>query len=73
MSEISTLQRRLDDLECKFAFQQETLEALNTEVSKQWANIDALTKQLQRLTDHMMSSDTDTMEKTHDDPPPPHY
>ncbi|MBV1900466.1 MAG: SlyX family protein [Kordiimonadaceae bacterium] len=73
MSETSILQQRLDELECKFAFQQETLEALNAEVSKQWTNIDTLTKQLQRLTDHMMSAETEPMEKAHDDPPPPHY
>ena len=73
MSEPSNLQTRLDDLECKFAFQQETLEALSTEVSKQWKNIDQLTKQLNRVAEHMMSSDADTAEKNQDDPPPPHY
>ena len=73
MSDPSNLQNRLDDLECKFAFQQETLEALSSEVSKQWKSIDQLTKQLERIAEHMMSSDTDNADGSHDDPPPPHY
>jgi len=67
------MQARLDDLECKFAFQQETLEALSVEVGKQWKNIDQLTKQLERIAEHMMSSDADTADGPHHEPPPPHY
>lgn len=72
MSEQETLQERLNDLECKFVFQQETIEALNTEVTKQWNVIDQLRKQLERMTDQIVTLE-DQMGDPRNEPPPPHY
>jgi len=49
MADDATLTTRLDDLEVKFAFQQETIETLNTAVTDQWAEIDRLKKSLAQL------------------------
>jgi SlyX protein len=38
------IKKRLDELENQFAFQQQTLEALNEMVTKQWELIDTLNK-----------------------------
>lgn len=40
---------RMDDLEIKFAFQQETIESLNAIVTQQWSEIDKLKKLLVRM------------------------
>ncbi|NVJ96962.1 MAG: SlyX family protein [Alphaproteobacteria bacterium] len=49
MSQETDLQDRLQDIEIKFAFQQETIESLNDAVTAQWAQIDALKKLLSQM------------------------
>lgn len=72
MTEDDSLRERLTDMECKFAFQQETIEALNAEVTKQWSIIDKLMKKLERTTEQVASLE-DTMGDVRNEPPPPHY
>ena len=62
----------MTELEIKFVYQQETIESLNEQVTKQWKVIDQLTQKLGMLHDQMSTMVYDG-EKTSDDPPPPHY
>lgn len=72
MTEDDSLAARLTDMECKFAFQQETIEALNAEVTKQWAVIDQLLKKFARMSDQVVSLE-DSVGDARNEPPPPHY
>lgn len=72
MSEQKELQERLNEMECKYAFQQETIETLNAEVTKQWAIIDQLVNKLERMTDQIVTLE-DQMGDPRNEPPPPHY
>ena len=45
MNELDTT-RRIDALEERVAYQDEAIETLNQTITKQWAQIDALTRQL---------------------------
>ena len=72
MSEPNELLERLTEMECKYAFQQETIEALNAEVTKQWTIIDQLMKKMERMTDQIVTLE-DQMVDPRNEPPPPHY
>ncbi len=69
---MNDLQKQMQDLECQFSFQQETIESLNTQVTKQWATIDKLTRQFEKLTEQMLSMESGEG-KPEVEPPPPHY
>lgn len=66
------IETRLDELEIKFAYSQETIESLNEEVTKQWTVIDKLMRQLNMMNDQMATL-AQEMGKPQDEPPPPHY
>lgn len=61
---------RLDDLEIKFSYQQETIDALNETVTKQWDLIERLRRQLERLEGQLIEMADG---QGGDEPPPPHY
>jgi SlyX protein len=46
MSDVKTLSDRIDVLETRLTFQDETIETLNKTITAQWQKIDALTRQL---------------------------
>ncbi|MFC3050511.1 SlyX family protein [Kordiimonas pumila] len=77
MNEKTSIATRLEDLECKFSFQQETLDVLNDAVTSQWQHIEQLEKQIRKLTDQMVSFENDLADSSgtgsHHEPPPPHY
>jgi SlyX protein len=62
---------RLDALEVRVAFQDETIETLNTTITEQWAKIDALTRQLLALNERMAEAETQLPRTPNE--PPPHY
>lgn len=70
MPDAEQLTARVDALEQRVAYQDETIEALNQTITAQWATIDALKRQIANL-----------MERLEDavsgpgpiDRPPPHY
>ncbi len=49
MSDEKTLSDRIDALEAKLMFQDETIETLNKTITEQWLKIDALTRQIAAL------------------------
>ena len=53
MSEAKTLGDRIDALETRLTFQDETIETLNKTITAQWLKIDALTRQVLDLSDRL--------------------
>ena len=74
MSDIKTIDRlgeRIDLLESRLAFQDETIETLNKAITEQWLKIDALTRQLANLNERMKEAETRAPGAGSE--PPPHY
>lgn len=68
---INDLSERIQNLEEKFAFQEQTVDALNDVILEQQRQINELEEQivkLKQLLNHSMQQTTDE-----EDPPPPHY
>ena len=63
---------RIAELECKFEFQQETIDSLNETVTEQWTAIDRLTRRLDALTSKFSELAVSTSDGK-SEPPPPHY
>jgi SlyX protein len=73
MNEIETLNARVDALEMRLTFQDETIEDLNKAVIEQWKQIEALTRRLSRLDERMEASEQRADLAGLPEPPPPHY
>lgn len=72
MSETKTLTDRIDALEIRLAFQDETIETLNVTITAQWQQIDALTRQIAGLNERLQQAESNAPGAAVD-PPPPHY
>ena len=64
---------RIDALEMRSTFQDETIEDLNKAIVAQWKEIEALTRRLNRLDDRMEASEQRADLAGLPEPPPPHY
>ena len=53
MSDVKTLSDRIDALEIRLTFQDETIETLNKTITAQWLKIDALTRQVADLSQRL--------------------
>lgn len=73
MTDIETLSGRIDALEMRLTFQDETIEDLNKAVVAQWKQIEALTRRLNRLDERMEASEQRADLAGLPEPPPPHY
>ena len=71
MSDARTLGERIDALESRLMFQDETIETLNKTITEQWLKIDALTRQVAELSERLREAETAAPGST--DEPPPHY
>ena len=71
MSDQKTLSDRIDALETRLTFQDETIETLNKTITAQWQQIDALTRQLANLSERLQEAEAHAPGAT--DEPPPHY
>ena len=71
MSDAKLLGVRIDALEIRLAFQDETIEALNNTITAQWQQIDALTRQLAALNERLREAEANAPAATNE--PPPHY
>jgi len=71
MNEAKALSDRIDALEIRLAFQDETIETLNKTITAQWQQIDALTRQLAGLNERLQEAESNAPGAT--DEPPPHY
>jgi SlyX protein len=71
MSEVKTLSERIDALEARLMFQDETIETLNKAITAQWQQIDALTRQLASLSERLQEAEANAPGAANE--PPPHY
>jgi SlyX protein len=71
MSDVSTLSDRIDALEVRLTFQDETIETLNKTITEQWLKIDALTRQLVTLGERLQEAESRAPGAANE--PPPHY
>jgi SlyX protein len=71
MSDEKALSDRIDALESRVMFQDETIETLNQTITAQWQQIDALTRQLASLNDRLQEAEANAPRPANE--PPPHY
>ena len=71
MSDVKSLSDRIDALESRLMFQDETIETLNKTITEQWLKIDALTRQVAALSERLQEAETHAPGSA--DEPPPHY
>ncbi len=70
-SALAALTARLDALEEKVAYQDQTIEDLNQVIAGQWKQIDALNRQIGKLDDQLREVEAGMPSRP--EPPPPHY
>jgi SlyX protein len=71
MNDPKALGERIDALETRLTFQDDTIEKLNQTITAQWTEIDLLTRQISRLGERLRQVEAGSSEPT--DEPPPHY
>jgi SlyX protein len=71
MSDARSLSDRIDALETRLTFQDETIETLNNTITAQWLKIDALTRQVQALSERLQEAEANAPGAANE--PPPHY
>jgi SlyX protein len=69
--ELKNLGERIDTLETRLTFQDETIETLNQTITAQWLKIDALTRQIANLGERLQQAEDNAPGPA--DEPPPHY
>jgi SlyX protein len=67
----SELSNRIDRLEARLMFQDDTIETLNRTITAQWRDIDALTRQVASLGERLKEAEANAPAPTNE--PPPHY
>ena len=71
MSDTNALSARIDALEMRLTFQDETIETLNKTMTAQWQQIDTLTRQVAALNERLQEAETRARDASNE--PPPHY
>lgn len=71
MSDAERLGERIDALEMRLTFQDETIETLNQTITAQWRQIDALTRQVEALKERLQEAESHATGPVNE--PPPHY
>ena len=65
------LSERIDALESRLAYQDQTIEQLNETITAQWKQIDALTRQVAGLCERLQDAEADRPAPANERPP--HY
>jgi uncharacterized coiled-coil protein SlyX len=68
---MSELSERVDALEARIAYQDDTIETLNATITEQWKQIDALTRQVAALNDRLQEAEARSPGPVNERPP--HY
>ncbi|HMM87894.1 SlyX family protein [Bradyrhizobium sp.] len=71
MSDVKGLGERIDALEMRIAYQDETIETLNQTITAQWAEIDKLTRQFGELKERVREAESNVPGPANERPP--HY
>jgi len=67
------LAARLDALEIRIAYQDQTIEDLNTALSAQWQEVEKLRREMALLEAQLREAAESAREAGAPEPPPPHY
>ncbi|EJL6956826.1 SlyX family protein [Vibrio cholerae] len=67
------LQERIEDLECKLAFQEQTIETLNDALTQQQLLLSKMQDQMKYVVGKVKNMDTSTLADPAHETPPPHY
>ena len=70
-NEIKTLSERIDTLETRLAYQDDTIETLNQTITAQWKQIDLLTRKIAELGERLREAEANAPGPANE--PPPHY
>lgn len=73
MNDTELLAARVDTLEMRLAYQDQMVEDLNATITAQWTQIDALTREVRRLSDRLQQAEDRAAGPASPEPPPPHY
>ena len=73
MSDHDALSERIDNLEMRFAYQDQVIEDLNRTITDQWKQIDLLTRRIAHMTERMREAAESAGGPSVPEPPPPHY
>ena len=71
MSAVKMLSERIDALETRLAFQDDTIETLNQTITDQWKQIDALTRQMAAMNERLQEAEAQAPAPGNERPP--HY
>jgi SlyX protein len=69
--QLTELSERIDRLESRLMFQDDTIEKLNQTLTAQWREIDVLTRQVASLSERLKEAEANA--PAPGDEPPPHY
>ncbi len=67
------LNSRIEKLEERCAFQEQAIDDLSNALTDQWKLIEALKRDVQRLTEEIKSVEDNVRQGGEREPPPPHY
>ncbi|HAS3875236.1 TPA: SlyX family protein [Vibrio cholerae] len=70
---LTQLQERIEDLECKLAFQEQTIETLNDALTQQQLLLSKMQDQMKYVVGKVKNMDTSTLAEPAHETPPPHY
>ncbi|GAD80602.1 SlyX family protein [Vibrio ezurae] len=70
---IQQLNQKIDDLECKAAFQEQTIDELNDALSQQQLLISRMQTQMKYVVGKVKNMDTSNLADPSEETPPPHY
>ena len=73
MKEIEQLQARIDELEMKQAFQEQTIEELNQALTAQQFAVDKIQTQMKFMVGKVKGMEPSNMASESEETPPPHY
>ena len=71
MSDLDALSERIDALEMRLTYQDESIETLNQTITAQWSEIDRLTRQVAELKERLREAESSMPGPANE--PPPHY
>jgi SlyX protein len=71
MTDLKGVSKRIDALEMRIAYQDETIETLNQTITAQWTEIDRLTRQLAELKERVREAESNVPGPANERPP--HY
>lgn len=71
MSDLDALSERIDALEMRLTYQDESIETLNQTITAQWTEIDRLTRQVAELKERLREAESNMPGPENE--PPPHY